>query len=126
MGLMTILGVSESLGVSTPTEKWVENYVPEKFEPKIGQNPKIVSTRQDTPYLVHLSRIFGNRLEAISDALEYQIWAEIRRKIARARAHNDADARARNCTFFDNFSNNLFLEKKFSVHAPKYTIYGAS
>ena len=50
---MTILGVSESLGVSTPTEKLVENYDAEKFEPKIGQNPKTVSTRHDTPYLVH-------------------------------------------------------------------------
>ena len=45
MGLMTIFGVSGSLGVSTPTEKWVENNDPEKFEPKIGQNLKIVFSK---------------------------------------------------------------------------------
>jgi hypothetical protein len=33
--------VSESLGVPTPTEKWVDKHNPEKIEPKIEQNPII-------------------------------------------------------------------------------------
>ena len=66
----------------------VKNHDPEKIEPKIERNWKILCPRHDAPYLVHSNLFFGNCLVGFSGTFAYQIWAKFTRKIARARARD--------------------------------------